>query len=92
MSPKLTQAQIDRIAGIVFRGSKIEAIKLHRELTGMGLKESKDAVEELERSLRSSSPEKFVAGPQGKGCMGLVVFGLICGGLATDWLVSRILG
>jgi ribosomal protein L7/L12 len=29
-------------------GNKIEAIKLYREHTGLGLKESKDAVEALE--------------------------------------------
>jgi hypothetical protein len=33
-------------------GRKIEAIKLYREATGLGLKEAKDAVEDMERSLR----------------------------------------
>ncbi|AVQ00108.1 hypothetical protein C7S18_13255 [Ahniella affigens] len=33
------------------RGSKIEAIKLLREATGLGLKESKDAIEYLEASI-----------------------------------------
>ena len=31
------------------RGEKIKAIKLYRQSTGVGLKEAKDAVEELER-------------------------------------------
>ncbi len=32
-------------------GNKIQAIKLHRETTGSGLKEAKDVVEEIERTL-----------------------------------------
>jgi ribosomal protein L7/L12 len=31
------------------RGNKIEAIKIYRESTGVGLKEAKDAVEEMQR-------------------------------------------
>lgn len=38
------------IEGAIATGRKIEAIKLLREATGMGLKESKDAVEAMERS------------------------------------------
>lgn len=34
------------------QGSKIEAIKLYRQRTGLGLKEAKDAVEEIERRIR----------------------------------------
>jgi ribosomal protein L7/L12 len=32
------------------KGNKIEAIKIYREATGLGLKEAKEAVEALERS------------------------------------------
>lgn len=34
------------------RGNKIEAIKIYRELTGVGLAEAKDAIERAERSIR----------------------------------------
>jgi ribosomal protein L7/L12 len=34
-----------RELGDVARGSRINAIRLHRQFTGLGLKESKDAVE-----------------------------------------------
>ena len=44
-------AYSDRVREAVTSGRKIEAIKLLREETGMGLKEAKHAVEELERSL-----------------------------------------
>jgi ribosomal protein L7/L12 len=34
------------------RGNKIEAIKIYRELTGVGLAEAKDAVEKAERFIK----------------------------------------
>ncbi len=42
-SPEITDA--------IRRGDKIIAIKLWRERTGVGLKEAKDAVEDLARSM-----------------------------------------
>ncbi len=88
MSNPITEEQVMTLSECIFQGRKIEAIKLYREMTGLGLKESKDAVEELEKSLRGSAADKFAAGPQGKGgCMGVIVVGLLCGtGLAAYWL------
>ena len=37
------------VAEALRRGEKIKAIKLYRQSTGVGLKEAKDAVEEMER-------------------------------------------
>jgi ribosomal protein L7/L12 len=37
------------VADAIQRGEKIEAIKLYREATGVGLKEAKDYVEEIQR-------------------------------------------
>jgi hypothetical protein len=34
------------------RGNKIEAIKLYRELTGVGLAEAKDAIDHAERFIK----------------------------------------
>ena len=34
------------------RGNKIEAIKLYRELTGVGLAEAKDAIDKAEKFIR----------------------------------------
>lgn len=43
---KVNAASIDELMGCVAEGThKIDAIKLYRQLTGLGLKESKDAVE-----------------------------------------------
>lgn len=39
------------------QNQKIEAIRRYRQLTGLGLKESKDAVEALEARLASRDPE-----------------------------------
>jgi large subunit ribosomal protein L7/L12 len=54
-------AEVQRLAAT---GQLIRAIKLHRELTGMGLKESKDAVEAMFRgAVTSSVPPAFSTGP-----------------------------
>ncbi len=41
--------QLAEVARLVKNNQKIDAIKLYREITGQGLKESKDAIEKLER-------------------------------------------
>ncbi|MEV4239996.1 MULTISPECIES: ribosomal protein L7/L12 [unclassified Nocardia] len=42
----------DEIDELIRQGKKIHAIKLYRTLTGRGLREAKDAIEERERHLR----------------------------------------
>ena len=49
------------IAELLARGQKIEAIKRYRTLTGVGLKEAKDAVEAWERA--GSAPDIPTATP-----------------------------
>jgi hypothetical protein len=61
----------DRINEAIFAGKKIDAIKLHREQTGMGLAESKQEVEKLEAQLRVSSPERFTQA-QSAGCLSVI--------------------
>lgn len=47
--PMLDQAlRLAQIARLAKAGNKIEAIKLHREVFGTGLKEAKDAIEQME--------------------------------------------
>lgn len=46
--PPLDPAKFPEVAEALARGNKIEAIKLLREATGLGLKESKDAVDRME--------------------------------------------
>jgi ribosomal protein L7/L12 len=66
-------------------GQKIPAIKLYRERTGAGLKESKDAVEALAR--------RHGLAPKGAGCAGVVALllgiagaGVVLIGLGLRWL------
>jgi ribosomal protein L7/L12 len=42
----------DRVRNLALEGKKIEAIKLYRQTTGLGLKEAKDAVEAMERGYK----------------------------------------
>jgi ribosomal protein L7/L12 len=46
----LEEPSLRELVELVRSGNKIEAIKLYRERTGVGLKEAKDAVEALERA------------------------------------------
>ena len=50
-----------QIRELISQGNKIAAIKLFREVTGVGLKEAKDAVEAIERGqmVTSSKPIQF---------------------------------
>jgi hypothetical protein len=62
----LTDQDRDAITASLYAGRKIEAIKRYRQVTGKGLKESKDFIEALEARLREQSPEPF-QGPSGCG-------------------------
>lgn len=44
----MTSGDDPRLTELIQSGDKIQAIKLYRELTGVGLAEAKDAVERLE--------------------------------------------
>jgi ribosomal protein L7/L12 len=46
---KQNPTQNGRIQALLAAGNKIEAIKVYREMTGLGLKEAKDAVEAMQR-------------------------------------------
>ena len=54
VAPGSVNLQLGRdLEQLLSAGKKIEAIKLVRERTGLGLKEAKDAVERLEDLMRS---------------------------------------
>jgi ribosomal protein L7/L12 len=48
--PSLGGAGMDSVEGLIQSGRKIEAIKLYRREQGVGLREAKDAVDEIEAS------------------------------------------
>jgi ribosomal protein L7/L12 len=86
---QLTEQQQQAIHAEIFKEHKISAIKLYREATGAGLKEAKDAVEEIEKNLRQREPSKF-AKPAGKsGCMSVVavVALLVSAALVTIYIL-----
>lgn len=61
----LNQADSARIEELVNAGRKIEAIKVYREVSGFGLKEAKDAVEQIEsgrmrRDLQAQTENQYV--------------------------------
>ena len=76
MNNPIPEDKLAAIKQLLFQGRKIEAIKLHREITGAGLAESKSAVDELEKDLREKSQENFTPTTDRRGCLGLVV--LLC--------------
>jgi hypothetical protein len=65
------EEQASQVKAALFAGNKIQAIKLYREQTGLGLAESKNAVEKLEAELRASSPGQF-SKPPAAGCASLI--------------------
>lgn len=62
----------------LFRGQKIEAIKIFRGATGCDLKAAKDAVDAVEKKLRQAAPESFRQDDR-RGCLGVA---LACLGFA----------
>lgn len=63
-------AGLDRVRQALAAGSKIQAIKYYRELTGLGLKESKDAVEAMERGATPDAPSAPLVPPAPSGSGG----------------------
>lgn len=70
--PEPTEEQIREITDALLKGRKIEAIKIYREATGVGLKEAKEFIEELTATLREKHPDKFPAAKA--GCTSVLVF------------------
>ena len=59
-------------------GRKIEAIKIYREATGLGLKDAKDFIEALAPKLTDAEPEKHAREiKKSGGCSALLVFGVL---------------
>jgi len=80
---------MQRVNEAIFSGHKVQAIKLYREATGVGLKEAKDFIEELTAKLREEHPEEFSAS-EGQGCSSaaLVLFAV---GIAVSYLSIKAL-
>jgi len=88
MPREISEENMRQLLDALMEGRKIAAIKLHRQFTGSGLKEAKDAIEELEASFRAKYPDKFKAAPQGKGCLGAAAVICFCGLAAVYWILK----
>jgi hypothetical protein len=74
MPVELSPEQREAFAEALYAGRKIDAIKQLRELSGLGLKESKDIVEHLEAELRAAHPERFTnTRTKSSGCLLLLI-------------------
>ena len=85
----IPETKMEELTQALLQGRKIEAIKLYREFTGMGLKESKDDIDKLEVSLRQQFPDKFATQPQGKGCFGAAAAFCVATAALSYWLVRH---
>jgi preprotein translocase subunit SecF len=68
----IPDSTLEEIQKCLFERSKIQAIKLYKEATGEGLKESKEAIERLDSELSSKFPERYKVGPKAAGCMSVL--------------------
>lgn len=88
MALDLTPEQRQAFADALYGGRKIEAIKQLREMSGLGLKESKEIIERLEAELRVAHPERFKTSPKkGAGCVLLLV--LLFPAAVLVWFLLR---
>ncbi|MBL9203789.1 MAG: ribosomal protein L7/L12 [Opitutaceae bacterium] len=89
MSQPLSSEKLAAIQSLIAKGQKIEAIKLHRELTGMGLKESKEAIEAMAEAPGGDTSTSLVVKPKGKGCLGAAAVLCLGGTAGLVWLLRR---
>lgn len=89
MARPISEEAMNSLTDALLQGRKIEAIKLYRELTGLGLKESKEEIEAIEGSLRAQFPDKFAARPKGSGCLGSTMVLCCAAALIVYWLARH---
>ena len=86
MSMDLTDSQRHQINDLLQRGSKIEAIKIYRESTGVGLKEAKDAVEAIEAGLEPRPAGTNDPFAKKSGCFGVLALLMVVALIAAACL------
>ena len=75
MERELTEGEMRQIFDAIVSRRKIQAIKIYREATGTGLKEAKEAIEEITASLAEKHPE--LASKNATGCLSLILVSVI---------------
>lgn len=81
MVKPISVEKIAQLSEMIAGGNKIGAIKMYRELTGVGLAEAKTDVEKMVADLREEFPEKFPAASNSKGCLGTTAVMCLCGAI-----------
>ena len=80
--PTPTPEQMEALENALAQGKKLEAIKVCRETTGKGLKESKEFVEALIPRLLEQDPERYarLRSSQNPGCLSVLLafFSMFC--------------
>ncbi len=80
---EVPQETIQAVGEALKAGSKIEAIKIYREATGVSLVQAKEFIEKLGDQLAESDPDQYSAAQSRRGCPGVVLLavglGLIAG-------------
>jgi hypothetical protein len=90
MPPPLSDAAMRRLTEALLAGRKIEAIKIYREVTGLGLKESKEEIETIEADLRARFPDKFPVATKGTGCLGAAAVMAVAGtAFSAYWFLQN---
>ncbi len=80
MPDDLSLEVIEGISEALAKGSKIEAIKIHRQHTNQGLKESKAFIEALIPRLVEEDPTRYDGlAKGGSGCAGVLLAGVMLG-------------
>ena len=56
----LTEEQVSAIQNALYRGRRIEAVKIYRAATGKDLREAKEYVDRVHSELKQKNPAMFV--------------------------------
>lgn len=72
--PAMPEEDAKKMTALIFAGQKIEAIKMYRDASRLGLKESKEFIDDLEKQLRVECPENFTHAAK-TGCGAVVLLG-----------------
>ena len=86
MKRPVTNDKLQLIKEALYRGRKIEAIKIYRKCTGVDLIEAKRDVEELEEELKTTAPHNFMPATERRGCLGVIAVAFILGGVIWAWM------
>ena len=82
VAPFIPSGNMASVQAALRAGQKITAIKIYRDLTGLGLKEAKDAVEQMEREIPANAAPQLIPpnAPAKAGCfsaLALLAMGVI---------------